>query len=357
MRFLELIREREDEYYDTGTFLKEYEAMQGEDLYVTVKSRDAVRVLTFHKAKGLDFGAVIIPFLAMKVEPGRSDDNGSNFTLIPDGDGLRLSRIKKDYGRIHPGMAARYKEEWKQELLNELNTFYVALTRAVFELHAFIPQRSGRSHNLVRSLVPDDRMLYGQPGAYRPGRQEGAAEDPLPPASCCDWIGFLKDEFKDERSLAARAEAERGELYHAILSGIPALRPGEEEAAVRLAVSALESAAGKAVPPEVSAKILDLLRTPAIRPFFDLAPREARTEVEFVDRKGSTRRVDRLLSRDDEQWVIDFKSRRGAEGEAHQQVGEYMDIVKEVYPGTAVKGFVVFIEEKEVEEVEKGNKQ
>jgi ATP-dependent helicase/nuclease subunit A len=353
MRLLELIREREDEYYDVGTFLEEYEGLQGEDLYVTVKSRDAVKVLTFHKAKGLDFNAVLIPFLTMKVEPGRSDDNGVNFTLIPEGDGLKLSRIKKDYGHIHAGMAKRYKEEWKRELLNELNVFYVAMTRAVFELHAFIPLKASRSHNLVRLLVPEDKLICGEPGVYSAKRKEETLETPLPPASCCDWISFLKDEFTDVRSLAARAEVERGELYHAILSGILSVKAGDEAAAVQQTVAGVERATGRIVPPEISAKIVDLLSTPDIRPFFAVDPQSVRTEVEFVDRKGNTRRVDRFLIKDKEQWVIDFKSRRGAEEEARQQVGEYMDIVKEVHPGTTVKGFVIFVEEREVEGVEK----
>jgi ATP-dependent exoDNAse (exonuclease V) beta subunit len=351
MRFLELIREREEEYYDAGTFLEDYEALKGEDVYVTVASRDAVRVTTFHKAKGLDFPVVIIPFLAMKVEVGKNDDNGINFTLIPEGDGLKLCRIKKDYGNIHAGMARLYKEEWKRELLNELNAFYVAMTRAIFELHAFIPLKAGRSNNLIQALVPENKMLCGAPGVYDHSRKDERAETPLPPASCCDWISFLKDEFTDVRSLAARSEAERGELFHAILAGISSVKPGEEAAAVQPAVAAVERVNRRPCPAEVVAKITDLLRTQDIQRFFDHSLQDARTEVEFVDRYGNTRRVDRLLVTEKEIRVVDFKSRRGAEEEAREQVREYLEILKEVQPGKIVSGFVVYIEEKEVEEV------
>jgi ATP-dependent exoDNAse (exonuclease V) beta subunit len=225
------------------------------------------------------------------------------------------------------------------------------MTRAIFELHAFIPLKAGRSHNLVLTLVPENKMLCGAPGEYERGKKDEFSETALPPASCCDWISFLKDEFTDVRTLAVRAEAERGKLFHAILAGIFSLKPGEEAAAIQLAVSAFERVNRKTCPPEVVAKITDLLRAQDIRRFFDLSAKDTRTEVEFVDRFGNTRRVDRLLVTDKEIWVIDFKSRRGAEEAAREQVREYMEILKEVYPGKIVSGFVVYIEEQEVESV------
>ena len=49
----------------------------------------------------------------------------------------------------------------------ELNTAYVALTRAIEELYVFVPARVGNTVNPARFLIPEDCLGQGVP-AERP---------------------------------------------------------------------------------------------------------------------------------------------------------------------------------------------
>jgi len=351
MRFLEVIKAQEEENSDTGSFLEAFELMEGKDLYVRVSDPQAVRVMTFHKAKGLEFPAVIIPQMEMKVRPGSGGSMGQQSYVTRFGEGtMQLMRIKKKYIKFSEELFEIQRQEYVRALLSELNTVYVALTRASEEMHVFVPTKAGSSRNLAVPLIPEEVLSMGNP---EQGQREIVLEkrpQPLPVSRYRDWLGFLRDEFKDQGSLARRDKILKGEVMHYALSFVKNLQ-GQDLS--KVIDQALEQAAYQY--PRLEQGVFDreefegLLRSEQLNEFFYLDKGEVFTEKEFVSASGQSRRIDRLIVKDDEAWVIDYKSSRDDETSHHQQVYEYMDIVSQVYPGRKVKGFLIYLDGRKTE--------
>ena len=82
MHLLELVKMQEKESCDLSHFLDYYENLEGEDRFVPMGQVDAVKVLTVHKAKGLEFPVVIVPFLEMDIKAGSGGRDGSQAYIL-----------------------------------------------------------------------------------------------------------------------------------------------------------------------------------------------------------------------------------------------------------------------------------
>ena len=85
--------------------------------------------------------------------------------------------------------------------------------------------------------------------------------------------------------------------------------------------------------------------------FFYLGNAEVFQEKEVVNSLGETKRLDRLIIRDKEVWIVDYKTREEEELDYAKQVNEYKSIIRELYPSHEVKGYLLYLEELKVEEV------
>jgi ATP-dependent exoDNAse (exonuclease V) beta subunit len=73
-------------------------------------------------------------------------------------------------------------------------------------------------------------------------------------------------------------------------------------------------------------------------------------EKEVVSRFGDTKRIDRLILKDDEAVIVDFKS--GTEEEGHtKQIKEYMDLILAIYPKKKARGCLLYVDELMIKEV------
>ncbi len=332
MRFLGLVKSREDEFPGVGEFLACYETLESDELFVEVLSGaregDAIRVMTVHKAKGLEFPVVIMPFLTMGL--GNSSSAGNKalaYSLRVEDEGLKLYHFTAAHLPYSTCAQALDVEEDMTAFFAELNNLYVTLTRAACEMYGFIPLKAGNANNLALSLFPADLYEVGVPADTYPQKRvegEGLVKKLAPPA-CRDWTALLQDEFMavDPRSVRMRQDA--GNALHGALAG----RVDEMSEELRRTVEGFWAAE-------------------ALRPFFNVSKAQVFVEKEFVDRDGHTRRMDRVLVFEKEVWVVDFKLSRLGEDQGHVQVREYMKLLADIYPGRAIKGWLAFVQEKQV---------
>jgi ATP-dependent exoDNAse (exonuclease V) beta subunit len=137
-------------------------------------SKNAVQVLTIHKAKGLEFPVVIYPFVDSVTHRNSGkrnwlpvfEENLSKKILIPFNENFReySDSFQKEYDIIS-----------SNEELDNLNLLYVALTRAVDELHLiseYPKTKTINSHNqIIRAFLEGsgewkddlDKFNWGKP--------------------------------------------------------------------------------------------------------------------------------------------------------------------------------------------------
>ncbi|MCM8819736.1 MAG: UvrD-helicase domain-containing protein, partial [Candidatus Omnitrophica bacterium] len=111
MKFLELIKNKEDEYVGLAKFLSYLEVASPEELYVDVAKSNGVNVLTIHKSKGLEFGVVIIPFFRMDITPENFSKKSSSYIKM-ENNKLKLLRITKIHRTFSPKLNQIYKKAY-----------------------------------------------------------------------------------------------------------------------------------------------------------------------------------------------------------------------------------------------------
>lgn len=117
-----------------GAMLRDWE--EAEPKIASPESTDAVRIMTIHKAKGLEFPLVILPF-AEKIGLYKP----SAYWCSPKVEGTPLSRIATGQFRANLSDASMnslfsedYVRERSQQAIDNINVLYVAMTRAKCEL-------------------------------------------------------------------------------------------------------------------------------------------------------------------------------------------------------------------------------
>ena len=134
---LEFLRK---ESADISSFLRYWEDAKLKSTLQVSEAQDAIRIITIHKAKGLQFKTVIIPFLDWKTGPETSgnmaailwpsiqDKGFSEFSHYPV---VNTSKLKDTL------FTRDYHEEMFRSYVDNLNLAYVAFTRAENELHVY----------------------------------------------------------------------------------------------------------------------------------------------------------------------------------------------------------------------------
>lgn len=140
---------------DVPSFLKWWHS-KGINLSISSpEGTDAVQVMTIHKSKGLEFKCVILPYTNDSLLPG---PNKTEWKWV------RPATSLQDYGlppflpidtksdllfSEHSGVWTRYSDLF---LMDMLNSFYVAFTRAVSELYIFTGYPVKKSNKIGRYL-------------------------------------------------------------------------------------------------------------------------------------------------------------------------------------------------------------
>ncbi len=353
MRFLELIKEQEEDHTDVASFLESFENLQNEKLYVHMTDSDAVKILTIHKSKGLEFPVVIIPFLGMRIKVGAGGGVGQlSYILDFQEQRLQLMRIKEKYLKFSGQLREIWRDEYIRSFFYELNSMYVALTRASEELYVLVPHKTGNSFNPARFLIPEECFQMGTVSGRGYQEPEEAPRFFLPPPVYHDWLAYLKEEFLAGDKVFHRQAVLRGDLLHAILSFVGNLRDAEPQDMID---DAYKQAA--AFYPQLKDKgeykdiIYKFIQQEDIKPFFFVGDGDVFQEWEAVNPWGQTRRFDRMIVRPEDIWIADFKSARDSKADYAQQMQEYMLMAREIFPKKDIRGFLLYLDTGEAEEV------
>ena len=296
------------------------------------KTKNAVTVMTIHKAKGLDFPVVIVLLYD-------SRRRGPSYYVAEDNDGIHLLRITAKSADKVPWLQNVFEEQAVQNQVDELNTLYVALTRAKEEMY-------------VLGVFKGEPKY---PTSFLPKGYDPAVKPVVPHRPPVEMPTMHIAHHNLRTPIVGRsfekiglAETRRGDFLHAVLSRIENV--GDDVA------GDIKRAMGEISLPPVDdparavGTISAFLTVPEIRAYF--LPGEGRKvlrEQEFANRLGGLFRMDRVVMDKNLVTVIDFKTGGDEkEDEYRNQLVNYVNLLRDVFSSVPVRGIVAYVDRKKV---------
>ncbi len=301
------------------------------------ESVEAIRVMTIHKSKGLEFPVVIVLLYDR-------DIRNVQYFFSEEEEGTRLLKITKPMAERIPSLGLMFDEQGKSSWVDNLNKLYVALTRAEHEM--FVVSLRGE-----RELFPSP-YLSDEPGEL--ALRQHAMLEPRVSRETFRLRHTLRpvEHVQPPFAVLGFVEMARGEFVHRILSQIEYLDGDPGEVLSALIREDREGLFPALNPDALLANLVSFLATPVIAPLFSRA--EGRTvlrETEFATAQGSLMRLDRVLVDAQSITVIDFKTGSQKVGEHHEQVSAYKRILSDIYPGRECRGILAFVDQRTMEAV------
>jgi len=356
---------------DLGAFLEWWEDNKSKKSIQISGEVDAVQILTVHKAKGLQFKYVIVPFCAWALdhESFQSPNlwvktNSEPFVKAGYLPVRYSSSLKSTY------FAADYEEERTRSHLDNLNLLYVALTRAEHGLIVMAPHPGVR--NIKKSVA---QLLYSSiEHNYRTSNAWNSVEQELntgtwslspslkdsAPSEAISLSTYASNLWREKlvirkasKNFFETKETEKQEKInygihiHTVLSRI-AYADEIPDTLEKIILEGLITQDQKQV---VHDQIMDLLSNAQVASWFDHSW-DVRTEVPILLPSGTENRIDRLLLKEKKALVVDFKT--GTPSKADQkQVRDYVDVLRKMN-FVDVEGYLLYIKQKEVVSVLQG---
>jgi ATP-dependent exoDNAse (exonuclease V) beta subunit len=306
---------------------------------------DAVRVMTLHKAKGLESPVTLV--LLYEEHP-----RGFKYILDEEREGGALLKITQAIMKGSPFLQKRYEEERIKDLVNKINTLYVGFSRAQDELYIIGVEGKGNRLPLDLLQIMDSHSLGSKFGSKRTPRfhPPEMGQEVLKPYHHPDPIQFpfapVAELNLDERL--------RGEFIHRVLYFVEELHEDIETELEGILHRVNEELKTDYPVGDMKAKLLEFLKHETIKPYFQARPgRVIKKEQGFSDSKGNLFRMDRVIFEADRVWVIDYKTGTDQEAEKEyvSQLKNYIRILNEIYSERNVEGVLAYVDLKEVKKV------
>jgi len=364
LRFLEMILEYAGKHDSSiRSFLNWWnESKANEKISViTSETGNAIRIMSIHKSKGLQFPVVIMPFADWKLLPDGRDvlwvqsnvEPFARFGKIPVSPvkSLKLSCF-----------ADSYRDETIQSLTDNINLMYVAFTRAEEEMHIFFPDDEIKELNSVGKLLravigrnPEWSAKYNVGHSLTLGghlrktkketRRMGEPFE-LKNYPSLGWhdkirLSMKSDELVGMLENPLKRAINYGVLAHRVLSSIQKVTDVDRVVETLFADGVISMEEKEKLLLELQA----LLDVTEIAAFFS-EDYKVMNEHEIILPDGETLRPDRVLIRDNHAIVVDFKT--GREHASHHRQVERYALALSGMNFTTVDKYLIYIGEKRI---------
>jgi ATP-dependent exoDNAse (exonuclease V) beta subunit len=95
----------------------------------------------------------------------------------------------------------------------------------------------------------------------------------------------------------------------------------------------------------------EIIQNKDLRPYLYVDGAQVYCEKEVVDGRGITKRLDRLIVREKEIVIVDYKSSNEGSEEYRTQVNEYRMILSKIYKGRKITCYLVYLDTMKIDEV------
>ena len=357
---------------DTDSFLDWWETTGNRKSISLPSNQNAARILTIHKAKGLEFKVVILPFLSWNLDyiSGKQPVLWIKPDVSPFND---LGIVPVRYGSLLAStiFADEYNKEKYFSYIDNINLLYVAMTRARDALYGFVPGETGKSSTIagtIKNALSSDENPAGnqgmalkeyfdsEKGVFEFGKIPGTTERQKESDVIISELYHVNNRPESFRLRLhgenyfspAKETTERkinyGNLMHEVFEGI-STAADIPSAINKLVREGKIPASGYS---ELEKKLNSLVSSPDVALWF--APgNKIFKETEILTQSGNTRRPDRVIISDGKATVIDFKF--GEEDRKHKdQSLHYRNLLAAMgYENT--EAFIWYVDKNKIVEV------
>lgn len=325
-------------------FLEWFESSGKDTAIVYPESADAIRVMTIHKAKGLEFPVVICPFMDWKMEISDQSAwlSGGNNKLPT----YFLSMKKQFEGGIHNDA---FKEEEGKFLLDNLNLLYVAFTRA--ERALFISGKVGSTNSPAKLWLKDffqnsplftdaaDKKIMGsfEQNEATDKTKQTQEIHPLFDKKVMDKPELSYRQIYSDEDDEFLKRTTFGKNIHWVLSQINQQTDLDKV----LEKGKIKGRFDESDKQSIKQEIDKLFSDERFQFFFE--DKKTINEKAIIDEKGNKYIPDKIIQHENETLIVDFKTGAQLEAKHKQQVLKYMSLLKQMgYPN--VKGELYYTE-------------
>lgn len=308
--------QREAVAHDTaGGDLQQWIAHMEQLTETSSSPRHAVHIQTLHGSKGLEYDAVILPFIA--APSAAPFDHGRHFKIYTAGEGHRLNGLMlrdKRFNDEWKREMADYETSWREKQIAEgENLLYVAITRAVHANYIILNARQKPNANtfagIIKNALGVDEVEFGNPdwveAAEFPAREEPSVAEERQPLI-----------LSPRRKRVSPSHLEQDAAETAVQTAGNGIEFGNEVHALFEQVAWVDSLPAWVEQPlsEAQQVVAAALQQPEVRELFTPQPglevyNEQRLEA-VEDDKWISAAIDRLVISPMGAHIIDFKTNK-----------------------------------------------
>lgn len=341
------------------------------------ENQDAIRILTIHSSKGLEFKNVIIPFCDWNI-----DHKGHQTNILwcktdeEPFNKLDLIPVKYSKALINTVFEHEYQKEKLHAYVDNLNLLYVAFTRAEENLFCFSPFKEKskpaasignllhftyeNSMNYPSSKIVidftehwDSELKIFESGELKQNtnaKKELPDEFELDRFESFDIKNKLRLKLHDNSFFTGKESApfekvNYGKVMHEIFENIRI----EKDVSQAIDKLIFEGKLSPSKKPDIRQKIDEIFKNDQIKGWFN-GSWTIRNEAEIILQNGKTARPDRVISNNEKTIVIDYKFGEQEEEKHHKQVKSYINILSKM-ESKEVEGFLWYVDLNRVVEV------
>ncbi len=356
---------------DLSGFLDWWEVQQRKRTVKIPEVHNAMRILTIHKSKGLQYKVILMPFLDWKV----FDTQKGNIVWTPyqwnPQEPLAIVPLSLKKDLLTSAFKATYQEELELSYFDSLNMLYVALTRAEEVLWGFVPYpekiTEGLSNKMsyflwnileqqTQAFADLDARFDTESKVFEigdwPNLKNNLVASPEPYPMEWGYINWknrlsLKKYAADfsEEGMKQRNKQQFGLLIHELLEKSTTAK----QVLQNLEKYQWEGRLDKKEKDQVMSQLEALFQLPDFSSWFGDTG-NVLSEQPIMIPGGGVKRPDKVILHEKEVVVVDFKT--GEPSSNHEkQVKEYLHLVREMTQ-LPVKGYLCYLEDQKIIQVE-----
>ncbi|MFI3306400.1 MAG: UvrD-helicase domain-containing protein [Rikenellaceae bacterium] len=356
---------------DIALFLEWWHEKGAKQSLRVEKSTNAIEILTIHKAKGLEKSVVILPYCNWDRNPKSSGVN-KNFVWSEgdansESDNIGKFPIQYKARMEESAFSADFYRERVYTRIDNINTLYVALTRAVESLHIFVKATAKGVGSGIGKVVLESipTLSIGSVDQGESGVKYTLSQPSSPSREGDDEGGepFIMQHYRSNQSqLRLRLPTQRyresaAEEFSPREVGILMHRAFEQSTSRQEILQRVETMLSNGHINENEHRTLvdaigESLSHPLAQEWFDTEWESVRNESEIIrPNSESSRRPDRVMIRGSRAVVVDYKFGELQSEKNRRQMRQYVSLLREM-GYSEVEGYVWYVRSNEIERIE-----